>query len=77
MKRNNNFDGLRLIGALLVVFSHQFALAGRWEPRVIGDHSFGSLGVLIFFSISGYLVTSSWIADPHPGRFFTRRFLRV
>lgn len=75
--RSNNFDALRLLGALLVVFSHQFAVAGLWEPRVVGDHSFGNLGVLIFFSISGYLVTSSWIADPHLGRFFARRFLRL
>ena len=74
---SNNFDALRLLGALLVVFSHQFAVIGLWEPRVLGDHSFGNLGVLIFFSISGYLVSSSWVADPNLWRFFARRFLRL
>lgn len=73
----NNFDALRLIGALLVVFSHQFALSGRWEPRFVGNHSFGNLGVLIFFSISGYLVTASWTNDPHLGRFTVRRLARL
>ena len=76
-KQSNNFDGLRLIGALMVLFSHQFAVMGRWEPRFIGDHSFGNLGVLIFFSISGYLISSSWVGDPNIKRFLVRRMLRI
>ena len=77
MSERNNFDALRLIGAFLVLISHQFALSGRWEPRFVGDHSFGNLGVLIFFSISGFLVTSSWLKDPHILRFVARRALRL
>jgi peptidoglycan/LPS O-acetylase OafA/YrhL len=74
---HNHFDALRLVGALLVLISHQFALSGRREPTFVGDHSFGNLGVLIFFSISGYLVTSSWLKDPNILRFSARRVLRV
>lgn len=77
MGRANNFDGLRLTGALLVLFSHMSALSGREEWRFVGDHSFGNLGVLIFFSISGYLVSTSWHADPNLARFLSRRFLRM
>lgn len=73
----NNFDALRLTGAFLVLVSHQFALSGRWEPKVVGGHSFGNLGVLIFFAISGYLVTSSWLSDPNVLRFAARRTLRM
>lgn len=73
----NNFDALRLIASLLVLISHQFALSGRWEPRFIGDHSYGNLGVLIFFSISGYLVSRSWQRDPDLGRFLFKRGLRI
>jgi peptidoglycan/LPS O-acetylase OafA/YrhL len=73
----NNFDCLRLIGALLVLYSHQFALAGREEPTILPSESLGGLGVLIFFSISGFLVQMSWDRDPNPARFLSRRFLRV
>lgn len=75
--RANNFDALRLLGALLVLGSHQFAVSGRWEPRLVGDHSFGNLGVLIFFAASGYLVTLSWVHDPNVLRFALRRALRL
>jgi peptidoglycan/LPS O-acetylase OafA/YrhL len=75
--QRNNFDALRLIGAFLVLISHEFALSGRREPTFLGGNSFGHLGVLIFFSISGYLVTSSWLKDPDILRFIARRALRV
>jgi peptidoglycan/LPS O-acetylase OafA/YrhL len=75
--QRNNFDALRLLGAFLVLVSHQFALSGRPEPRFVADDSFGHLGVLIFFAISGYLVTASWLKDPHVPRFIARRTLRM
>lgn len=37
----------------------------------------GTLGVYIFFSISGYLVSKSWYHDAHLGRFLMRRALRI
>jgi peptidoglycan/LPS O-acetylase OafA/YrhL len=77
MHRENNFDGLRLLGAFLVLGSHQFALSGRQEPLAVAPYTFGTLGVLIFFSISGFLVASSWRSDPHILRFAARRFLRI
>ena len=72
----NNFDGLRLSGALFVLVSHQFALSARPEPVFLGL-KLGTIGVLMFFAISGFLVTASWRSDPHAGRFFARRLLRV
>lgn len=79
MRQTNNFDGLRLIGALLVLCSHQFALAGHPEPQFLPGRfaTFGALGVYIFFAISGYLVCQSWRADPNAHRFIERRFLRI
>jgi peptidoglycan/LPS O-acetylase OafA/YrhL len=72
----NNFDGLRLVGSLLVIASHQAAVAGHVEPALFATTA-GTFGVLIFFSISGFLVASSWRGDPSLPRFFIRRFLRI
>ena len=73
----NNFDFLRISAASAVLISHQFALSGLAEPEISGYHSLGGLGVLVFFSISGFLVTTSWQRDPHLGRFALRRLLRI
>jgi peptidoglycan/LPS O-acetylase OafA/YrhL len=80
LKNANNFDGLRLLGALFVLFSHQFAISGRPEPLLFAGakfSTFGALGVYMFFSISGYLVCQSWLADADAHRFIQRRFLRI
>lgn len=63
----NNFDGLRLIAALLVVYGHQ----------MLDQTGTSGLRLVMFFSISGFLVAGSWQADPHVGRFLTRRMLRI
>lgn len=72
----NNFDGLRLLGALSVLVSHQWALQGFGEPRILGV-TLGTCGVALFFGISGFLVTRSWLLDPNVARFTTRRLLRL
>lgn len=68
---------MRLCAALCVLVSHQFALSGFLEPVILGTHSLGGFGVLIFFTISGFLVAQSWDSDPHLGRFAARRLLRL
>ena len=74
--KNDNFDALRLLAALSVLVSHQFALTGHPEPDLFGL-KLGTIGVLVFFAISGFLVTTSWTRDPHMPRFLARRALRV
>lgn len=75
--QRNNFDFIRVVAAFCVIVSHQFALNGLREPSVLDVHSIGGFGVLLFFSISGYLVSMSWEADPNAFRFLTKRFLRI
>lgn len=69
---SNNFDGLRLLAALLVLYGHQRQLVGSFD-------SSGTVGLrtLAFFAISGFLVAGSWQSDPCSPRFLLRRFLRV
>lgn len=74
--RHNNFDAVRLFAALLVLWGHQFALMGKRVPLIL-DNEPGALGVVMFFTLSGYLVTLSWMSDPHMGRFSLRRVLRI
>lgn len=73
----NNFDCIRIVAAAAVLFSHHFALTGQSEPSFFGLHSVGGAAVIVFFVISGYLVTSSWYNDPHFLRFSARRVLRI
>jgi peptidoglycan/LPS O-acetylase OafA/YrhL len=82
-QRVNNFDAVRLVAALSVVFSHSFLIAEGSEAnepfaRITGNQCIlGLVGVFVFFIISGYLVTESYCRQPAPGRFLVRRMLRI
>jgi peptidoglycan/LPS O-acetylase OafA/YrhL len=77
MRENqNNYDALRLIGALLVLVNHSLVLCLAQPLAVLGQ-SISTLGVKLFFAISGYLIATSWMRDPHPGRFVLRRARRI
>lgn len=60
IERNNCFDLIRHFAALMVLFSHHFALSGLSEPVIPGWDTLGFLAVSIFFSISGYLMHISY-----------------
>ncbi len=77
MHRLNNFDLIRILAAMCVMVSHQHALSGLPEPTVLNLDSLGGIGVLTFFSISGFLVAQSWVADPNVWRFAAKRLLRI
>ena len=76
-QHGNNFDAIRMMAALTVLYSHHFALTSQAEPSFLGLYSWGGAAVIVFFVISGYLVTSSWYNDPNVLRFSLRRFLRI
>lgn len=62
--RNNCFDIIRLFAAIIVIISHQYSLSGLTEPTFLGMTTLGGLGVIIFFAISGFLITKSWVMTP-------------
>lgn len=76
LEHANNFDALRLTAAWLVMVSHQFFFLGRAQPAPTG-HTLGEVAVMVFFTISGYLVAESWYRDPQIVRFLLRRMLRI
>lgn len=74
---------LRMIAALLVLAGHSIVLVGPkagWRDPV---HEFMPatythlLGVMMFFVISGYLITLSWLRRPELPRFLLARVLRL
>ncbi len=78
--RANSFDALRLFGAAAVLVDHSFALTGRHGPVVggtPGGTALGTLGVLMFFGISGFLITQSWLRAPRFWTFAAKRALRL
>lgn len=81
--RHNNFDALRLVAAILVIFSHSFLISQGTqdhEPLILltGNQSIlGLAGVFVFFAISGFLVTQSFEHTANPLHFLAKRVLRI
>lgn len=76
--KKNNFDILRLIAAVMVIYSHSYALCGKTElGPPFYQQSYGGLGVAIFLIISGFLVTLSWSRSENLKVFLKARFLRI
>jgi peptidoglycan/LPS O-acetylase OafA/YrhL len=78
LSRINNFDALRLTGALLVLVGHGLVLHGRADavPVVLGI-GLHPLGLAIFFAISGYLIMGSWLSRPRLSHYLTNRAARI
>ncbi|MES2431795.1 MAG: acyltransferase [Bacteroidota bacterium] len=79
---NNNFNFLRLLGALLVIFSHSFYITGQdiFEPiNLITRKQFegSAFGLCIFFFISGFFVTKSGFNSSSILSFLKKRILRI
>jgi peptidoglycan/LPS O-acetylase OafA/YrhL len=76
---HNNFNILRLLAALSVVFSHTFTFYKNAHDPVhtlTGMYA-STLGLVIFFTISGFLITKSLLNSAHLGQYFIKRFLRI
>jgi peptidoglycan/LPS O-acetylase OafA/YrhL len=74
--RTGSFDLIRLIAALMVLWSHQFDLMKLPEPGFFGTTA-SEIGVFIFFAISGYLNSGSLLRGQSWWRFLLRRARRI
>lgn len=75
-QHGDNFAAVRLIAAVLVLFGHSFPLTGGHGPGYLGS-PVSTLAVKVFFVISGYLISESWVRDPNVVRYLLRRSLRI
>ncbi|WP_077036408.1 acyltransferase [Pelomonas sp. KK5] len=76
-EHRNNFDLIRLLAAAQVLVGHVItSVPGIEMPRL---HQALTLfpGVPIFFFISGYLISGSWLRRPDPAAYFAARALRI
>lgn len=78
-QRFQHLATLRLILATLVVWSHAYPLTGNHEPLAVltGIVSVGAIAVIMFFFISGFLVTMSWHKLQSPAAFIIHRVFRI
>lgn len=74
--RNNSFDTLRLVSALMVLVGHAFVLTRQNVVEIAGI-PVHTMGLLNLFVISGYLTTYSWQRDPRFFHYFVKRSLRI
>ena len=89
VKRIEHIDVWRFFAVMLVIQEHFLLFSGvdkYWsqvETYSLQIDRFGELGVLIFFSISGFVICTALNAEKHSsGRiclsaFYTRRFFRI
>lgn len=75
--RNNSFDLIRHFAAVLVLFSHHFALSKLPEPIFNKWDTFGFVAVVIFFSISGYFMPGSFTNSGNFLVFIIKRCRRI
>lgn len=79
--RDNNFNLIRFIAAMLVLYSHSFALAtgvADAEPmRAALGITWGSVAVDVFFVSSGFLIAASYFSRSNFWAFTWARMLRI
>ena len=72
-----SFDIIRHIAALIVLFSHNFVVFGYEEPSFFHIQTLGGFAVMIFFSISGFLIAKSFVYSTSSYDYLKKRFFRL
>lgn len=82
-RRENNFDFLRLFLAILVIFSHSYPLGLGTETNepfvrlTRGQTTGGGIAVDLFFVMSGYLITASFLRSDGVPDYLGKRVRRI
>ena len=81
-KKQDNFQLLRIIAALMVIYGHSFALAQDIGTKDIflrfaWPMYSGDIAVAMFFVISGFMVSGSYIGRANLTEFMLARLLRI
>jgi len=75
--RSNIYDFIRSVAAVLVLAGHAYVITGNTPvPRVFGV-PIETLGLYMFFGLSGFLIASSWRRSQNVITFLVNRCLRI
>jgi len=74
MNRLPQLDGLRAISIILVLCTHMLPMGPK---QLLLNEATGAMGMSLFFSLSGFLITSNLLAGQSVRAFFIRRFIRI
>ena len=74
--RKNNFNIIRFVAAMMVILGHMCHLMGVPVSMFLGQ-PVSTIGVKIFFLISGYLIAKSYMNDSNVLRYTVRRVFRI
>jgi peptidoglycan/LPS O-acetylase OafA/YrhL len=79
---HNNYDFLRILASLCIMFYHSFGLTNSQlrEPLIIlteGKLNTSFIGLSIFFSISGFLIAKSALRSSSLKNYLWKRLLRI
>ena len=78
-----SLDGLRALSIMLVLMSHTLKAQAMGKSQFEGIRSYATVGVIMFFVISGFLITSLLLNEKNRReridirRFYMRRILRI
>ncbi|MCV6637340.1 acyltransferase [Candidatus Albibeggiatoa sp. nov. NOAA] len=81
--RQNNFDLIRFVAATMVIVAHAYPLTyGHDDTELLHlltqqQMTFGTLGVAVFFVISGFLIYQSYDNSPNVFIYAKARILRI
>jgi peptidoglycan/LPS O-acetylase OafA/YrhL len=82
IRNPNNFDAIRFAASTLVIFSHSFPLVlnSEMEPLnllTLGRINGGKIAVFIFFILSGFLISNSWVNNKDITTYISSRIRRI
>jgi peptidoglycan/LPS O-acetylase OafA/YrhL len=74
VRRLPSLDGLRAISILLVLAAHMLPLGPKWLQL---NSTAGTMGMSLFFALSGFLITSTLKQNSNVQEFLMKRFARI
>jgi len=76
----NNYNLIRFVAASLVIYFHSYRLSGMGKDPLLeltGYTDIGQCAVNVFFAVSGFLVTKSFISRQNLPSYIEARLLRI